>query len=68
MADQVNHKPEEKLHQDAIRLLEDINEVLGNHTGRDSINIKMAGVIRDLNNIRIEKITGIKDLQDIEKK
>jgi len=49
---------EEKLYYDAVRLLEGINDVLKDHPDLDTINIKMVGVVRDLNNVRIGKITG----------
>jgi len=49
---------EEQIYKDAIKLLENINELLKDYPGLEHINIKMVGVVKDLNNMRIEKITG----------
>ncbi|HUU99469.1 MAG TPA: hypothetical protein VMW32_00765 [Bacteroidales bacterium] len=49
---------EEKLYKDSVELLENINKDLKDHTDLDTINIKMVGVVKDLNNVRIRKITG----------
>lgn len=49
---------EEILYRNAVALLENINEVLTEYPKLGTINIKMVGVVNDLNNVRIEKITG----------
>lgn len=49
---------EEKLYRDAVTLLENINEVLKENQKLETINSKMVGVVKDLNDVRIEKITG----------
>lgn len=46
------------VYEDAVDLLERINTELKANKNLDTINTKMVGVVRDLNNARIEKITG----------
>jgi len=55
---------EERIYRDALRLLEGINEILKDNPNLGTINIKMVGVVRDLNNVRIEKITGKEQEQE----
>jgi hypothetical protein len=57
---------EEKLYNDAFRLFENINDVLKNHKDIDTLNSKMTGLLRDLNGVRIEKITGKTDFVSVE--
>jgi len=51
-------KKESTMYEDAVDLLERINSEMKDNKNLDTINIKMIGVVRDLNNVRIEKITG----------
>jgi len=46
------------IYEDAVDLLERINSELKDVKNLDTINIKMVGVVKDLNNVRIEKIIG----------
>lgn len=49
---------EEKIYQDALRLLENINEVLKENPKLGTLNISMRAVVKDLNDVCIERITG----------
>jgi hypothetical protein len=46
------------LHEEAIELLERINTELKDHKLLDTLNTKMVGVVKDLNDVRIGAITG----------
>jgi ribosome-binding factor A len=46
------------LHEEAMELLERINTELKDHKLLDTLNIKMVGVVKDLNDVRIGEITG----------
>jgi hypothetical protein len=46
------------LYEDAITLLERINNELKESKQIDTLNSKMVSVVKDLNEVRIEKITG----------
>jgi hypothetical protein len=46
------------LHEEAIELLERINTELKDHKLLDTLNTKMVGVVKDLNDVRIGSITG----------
>lgn len=51
--------PEKKsLYEDAVTLLEKINQELADHRLLDTINSKMVAVVKDLNEVRIDDITG----------
>lgn len=49
---------EEKIYQDALRLLENINEVLKENPKLGTLNISMKALLKDLNDICVERITG----------
>jgi hypothetical protein len=49
---------EEEIYQDALRLLENINEVLKENPKLGTLNISMKSVIKDLNDVCVERITG----------
>lgn len=51
------------LHEEAIELLERINTELKDHKLLDTLNTKMVGVVKDLNDVRIGAITG-KEIND----
>lgn len=46
------------LHQEAIDLLERINTELKGTKALETINVKMVGVVKDLNEIMVAGITG----------
>lgn len=55
---------EEKIYQDALRLLENINEVLKDNPKLGTLNISMRAVVKDLNDVCIERITGKQNTQE----
>lgn len=51
--------PEKKsIYEEAFSLLERINDELKEHKLIDTLNSKMTGVVKDLNDVRIISITG----------
>ena len=55
------------LYEEAIGLLGRINEEMKSHKQLDIINVKMVGVVNELNSVRVAQITG-KDEIDNENK
>lgn len=49
------------LYDSAMTLLEGCNLLLKEDPQLPTINTKLAGVVKDLNDIRIRELTGIKD-------
>ena len=58
-------KPEKTtLYDQAIALLQRINGELEGHKQLSTINVKMVGVVKDLNDVRIGDITNKPDTED----
>jgi hypothetical protein len=54
--------PEKRsLYEEAIELLERMNNELKGNSHLDTLNTKMIGVVKDLNEVSIEAITGKND-------
>jgi hypothetical protein len=49
------------LYDSAMALLEGCNSLLKEDPQLGTINTKLAGVVKDLNDIRIKELTGIKE-------
>jgi hypothetical protein len=49
-----------KLHADSMKLIEDCNVILSGEKILDTINIQLAGVVKNLNEKIITEYTGIK--------
>lgn len=52
------------LYEEAIDLLSRINEDLKNNKQLGTINVKMVGVVNDLNSVRLGEITGKESTND----
>lgn len=50
----------QNLYNQAMTLLEGCNSVLKDDSQLPTINVKLAGVVKDLNDILIRELTGIK--------
>jgi hypothetical protein len=48
----------QSLHQEALDLLQRINADLKNNKLLETLNVKMVGVVKDLNDVQIAVITG----------
>lgn len=46
------------IQEDAMKLLEGISQEMKEAKQLDTLNTKMIGVVKDLNEVRIEEITG----------
>jgi len=53
-------KEKDTLYDQAMALLEGCNDILKDNPALPTINTKLAGVVKDLNDIRIKTLTGIK--------
>ena len=56
------------IYEDAVTLLERINNELKESEWLGTINTKMVGVVKDLNEVRIKQITGSKASEEENKK
>ena len=54
-------KEVEDLYNSAMALMKGCNNLLKEDPQLPTINVKLAGVVKDLNDIRIKELTGIKD-------
>jgi len=56
------------MYEDAVTLLERINSELKDSEWLGTINTKMVGVVKDLNDVRIKQITGSKSSEEENKR
>jgi hypothetical protein len=52
-----------ELYNSAMELLKGCNEILKEDPQLPTINVKLAGVVKDLNEIRVKELTGIQSEQ-----